>query len=163
SVGAASGIVAMAAANFYLFAATGDGRLLARPVAGDDVPLQPVGRAEGVVAMTAVRDKPFARPPSGALSSPQAACAAGARVSPWRSQEHGGAGGRERPALRGHRRWGAPRARRLRLRGAPGLYRYKSCRARFWTPPNRPGVAFFFVGPRGHGVATKGEDVGGAV
>jgi len=57
AVGHAGSVVAMAAANGWLFAATRENRLQARPTSGGDAAWQDVGHADNVVAMAGLSGK----------------------------------------------------------------------------------------------------------
>jgi hypothetical protein len=59
-IGHANDVVAMAAINNKLFAATGDNRLWWRDSVGADVNWDPIGHANDVVAMAAINNKLFA-------------------------------------------------------------------------------------------------------
>jgi endonuclease/exonuclease/phosphatase family metal-dependent hydrolase len=59
-IGHANNVVAMAAINNKLFAATSDNRLWWRDPVGSNVNWEPIGHANNVVAMTAINNKLFA-------------------------------------------------------------------------------------------------------
>jgi hypothetical protein len=66
-VGAAPDVITMASTEGYVFAATREGRLVARPSDEGDAPWQDIGSAAGIVAMTSVNRALFAVTARGEL------------------------------------------------------------------------------------------------